>query len=272
MTEADELRDVSAQLTAIHEKLSRPDIESPLSALHEAASQVGRSWSGSWLGYHSRVYYANLQPPPPGAHFSSEWGLQGAFQGTTGDWEEYDFDDVIAAIHEIAGSPAFDFVKSEMAEARKSIEAKRGEMLSIIEALEPPMRDAFVERLIEETQQQSIFSVRNFLEAQRPSGQFFSRDTTALTQGLTVPPHVSVSAEVLHLRSVQTAAKNLADRANKIASHLDRLSRKRRSAIVWAPMCSLDTEDRLPGEISKISFRTDYGFHGTNSIVSLSPV
>ncbi len=52
------------------------NIVQPLSALENAANQVNRSFSGSWLGYHSRVYYDGLVPAPPGAHFSPERGLQ----------------------------------------------------------------------------------------------------------------------------------------------------------------------------------------------------
>jgi hypothetical protein len=35
----------------------------------EVAGEVAKSWSGSWLGYHSRVYRSGLRPAPPGAHF-----------------------------------------------------------------------------------------------------------------------------------------------------------------------------------------------------------
>ena len=48
-----------------------------LNKLEETAINVGKSWSGSWLGYHSRVYYRDLQPVPPGARFSKEWGQRG---------------------------------------------------------------------------------------------------------------------------------------------------------------------------------------------------
>ena len=38
-------------------------------------SIVTKSFSGSWLGYHSKVYYQNFEAPAPGDHFSVEWGL-----------------------------------------------------------------------------------------------------------------------------------------------------------------------------------------------------
>ena len=45
-----------------------------LQKVRDSANEVGRAWSGGWLGYHSRVYYTNFQPVPAGAHFSkSTW-------------------------------------------------------------------------------------------------------------------------------------------------------------------------------------------------------
>ena len=35
--------------------------ESRLFKLRDVANEVGRAWSGSWLGYQSRIYYADLQ-------------------------------------------------------------------------------------------------------------------------------------------------------------------------------------------------------------------
>jgi hypothetical protein len=84
------------------------NVAEPLRRLRDAANQVGQSWSGSWLGYQSRVYYADLQPTPAGAHFSTEWGFQDLslgidVGGTRGEWCEYTFDSVRQAIFSLAG-------------------------------------------------------------------------------------------------------------------------------------------------------------------------
>jgi hypothetical protein len=85
LTIASEMEAVSASLDAMVERKS-------LDSLIDSANEVGRAFSGSWLGYHSRVYYADLYPPPPGAHFSQEWGLKELFGnlGARGDWQEFD--------------------------------------------------------------------------------------------------------------------------------------------------------------------------------------
>jgi hypothetical protein len=80
----------------LKEAASIDEIEEPLKAIEEVVTQVSRSFSSSWLGYHSRVYYADLAPTPPGAHFSQEWGLGSRLSslGSRGDWQEFDPEEV----------------------------------------------------------------------------------------------------------------------------------------------------------------------------------
>ena len=66
--------------------------------------EVGRAWSGGWLGYHSRVYKADLRPKRPGDYFDTEWGSEGAFSNrTAGEWREFDFETVFDRIVKTAG-------------------------------------------------------------------------------------------------------------------------------------------------------------------------
>jgi hypothetical protein len=101
----DQLVQLSDRLSAVGARADDASFSEPLRALLAAAEQVGVSWSHSSIGYHALVYYTGLQVPPPGAHFSQEWGFSGTFQGTTGDWREYQHDDVIRQIEGMAGKP-----------------------------------------------------------------------------------------------------------------------------------------------------------------------
>jgi hypothetical protein len=76
MTSGEELLELAARLSEAGKKIDVEAIRRPLDALEEASKKMNASFSGSWLGYHSRVYYANLQPAPAGANFSQEWGLK----------------------------------------------------------------------------------------------------------------------------------------------------------------------------------------------------
>src|SRR6185312_9844716 len=106
MTVHRELFEIAGRLAAAAAAGQEASIQAPLSDLKDAADTVGSAASGSWLGYHSRVYYANLQAPPPGAHFSQEWGLKDTFvEDTRGDWREYRPEQVKEHIRVLARHP-----------------------------------------------------------------------------------------------------------------------------------------------------------------------
>lgn len=60
MSVADELFKIADRLEVQSKKLQEEDMDKPLQALSDAAERVGKAWSGSWLGYHSKIYYADL--------------------------------------------------------------------------------------------------------------------------------------------------------------------------------------------------------------------
>ncbi len=109
MTELhEELLQIADRLDRLAERGNDGAITEPLGALKEAVDKVGRAFGGSWLGYHANVYYAGLKLPPPGAHFSQEWGLMDTYGsarlGSHGDWLEYDSENVRNAVYELAGT------------------------------------------------------------------------------------------------------------------------------------------------------------------------
>lgn len=88
----EELLKIATHLDELGEQGCSSEIEEPLERIKQAVTTVAKAFSGSWLGYHACVYYADLQPPPPGAQFSPEWGLRETFviDDTRGDWRQYD--------------------------------------------------------------------------------------------------------------------------------------------------------------------------------------
>src|SRR5437764_6526234 len=122
MNPFEELFAVAEQLTASAATRDEKGVSSPLQALKAAASELSSSFSGSWLGYHSRVYYHGLVPAPAGANFSQEWGLQDlsfTSLGSRGDWEEYEFETVVKYIHERAGNPDLTAARTEQKRVEK---------------------------------------------------------------------------------------------------------------------------------------------------------
>lgn len=224
-----ELSAIQDQLQSFVESAESQDVTVPLKKLEDSATQIGKAWSGSWFGYHSRVYYKNLQPPPPGAHFSSEWGLDSVLEmGTSGEWEEYNFDEVRSVILRKAGNPDLGQVQKIAQTGRPLFEEKREQLLSILQLSLSQQKDSFVERLLEEAKKARLVSASDVVTAARPSGTLMSRDSLAFTQGLWTPPHITVLSEVYAWRSPMKACAELLKVSKRAAAHLERVEREQR--------------------------------------------
>jgi hypothetical protein len=84
-----------------YEKNSFNDLTS---AFDDVYRDFDRASSKSWFGYQAYVYYKDFNQPPPGDHFSKEWGLQERFSNQTSEnWYEYSPSDVKKILLESVG-------------------------------------------------------------------------------------------------------------------------------------------------------------------------
>src|ERR1700688_524706 len=92
-----------------------------LAAFERACNKAKRAWSGSNLGYHATVYYEDLEPPPPGANFSPEWGIKARWPVHQPDpgWTEMDHQVVIDLILVRARSPDIESIESMLKQLRE---------------------------------------------------------------------------------------------------------------------------------------------------------
>ncbi len=226
----DELLEIADRLSDLSQKATASEVKGLLERLEEAATRLGKAWSGSCLGYHARIYYKDLKPPPPGAHFSPEWGLKESWpiQDTTGDWIEYDPAHVERAIRKSAGSPDLEPARRLAASADALFKSSKPDVLSILATALAERADAFLASLKEQVEQATIFSKAEVLGRLLPSGQLMSRDSLAVSQGRQVPPHLSLLSEIFALRQAPAACDRLAQLARKAGSHLARQGRRPR--------------------------------------------
>ena len=218
---------IADRFDLIAKEIDNPEIKNPLEKLEEAAKQVGQSWSGSWLGYHSRVYYRNLQHPPPNARFSSEWGLmdQSFINATVGDWVEHDCDQVQSRVFDIAGNHDLMAVEEIADSARRSFDDDRNEVISVLSTALEERNDPFLGRLKLEAEKLEIFHASDFINYWQPSGKFMTRDTITIGQGVQTPPHISVLADVMALQQPSDSYSKLVKIARGAASHLEKRDR-----------------------------------------------
>ena len=195
-----------------------------MNLLRQAAEEAGKAWSGSWLGYHANIYYSDLQAPPPGAHFSPEWGLKRmAFvsDASTGDWVEYDPDQVSKVIYVRAGKPDVSLAMEFNRSARIEFARQKGNLLSIIEVESQNTPSPYLMGQKEAATNLSLISEDQYVQSWMPS-ESNSRDSLALYQGHWVPPHVRILAKVATTQMTIDVVSSLAEVAKQVASHASR--------------------------------------------------
>lgn len=222
----DELSVVADTLRALSRRGSEEGFAEPLGRLEAAANEVSRSWSGSSLGYQSYVYYKDFQAPPPGMHFSQEWGFLGRFHGTLGEWFECDYDAVIERIYELAGRPDISSAQDLALEARTAAAEGKATIDSVVESWLADHDDGFIARLRDEVEAVTYVTAVDATNDQVRTGQLLTRDTTALGQGFRHAPHQAVIGDVLACRSPLLACDRLATLADRSAAHMARVGRR----------------------------------------------
>jgi predicted nucleotide-binding protein len=213
------------RLKEISKEIECSKVGESLSRLREAANDVAQSWSGSWLGYQSRVYYRDLAPAPAGAHFSAEWGFQDLslgldVGGTRGDWGEYTFEAVHGTIFSRAGVDSLKKAEDLSARSKSAFEHAREHFLSAIAISAGKNEDEFLTRLKDRVGKMVIGSKFDFVRALQPRGQFFSRDSLAISQGFQTPPHIAVLSEITALLEPSKKCAELATILERAATHL----------------------------------------------------
>lgn len=222
-----ELLEIGSRLSVHAERGKDAAVVELLERLENATEKFGKAASGSWLGYHARIYYKDFQPPPPGNHFSQEWGMMDVHfsRGTEGHWVEYDPSDVKTAIYRAAGNPDLKNIHSWADEAAESFEDEKHGVLSLLATAVTETDDTFLRQLEDEVKKTKMHSAQDIIDALKPSGSFMTRDALAAGQGLRTPPHVAVFAEVAALRQVFSACDRLARLSQQAGSHLERKNR-----------------------------------------------
>lgn len=191
----------------------------------DAATRLQQSWSGSNLGYHAFVYYEGLQPRPPGAQFSAEWGLQDVSltgMGSRGAWCEYPPDAVKRALYESAGDPELTAVERDSAALVRTVEVSRDNLLSELSVVLDAGTDEFLYKLRDEAAAIRRTDAHLLSRALLPHGQIMSRDMNAITAGLQLAPHQEVIANIAALQVPADLADQLSQIARKAGSHMER--------------------------------------------------
>ena len=233
LTPSEELFGIADQLKKVFSLSEESDIEKPLSDLNEAVNSVKNSFSGSWQGYHAYVYYEDFKQPPPGAHFSQEWGLMDNYMsslGSRGNWREYDPEYVKTHILKLAGNPDLSHARAVAEEATNEFDKYQSEMRSIFQSSLEEKSDPFLEKLLSDLEKLKPVTPFEVADDLSPKGQIMTRDTVVLGQGTKIPPHISLISEVRSIYNALGICNEASEIAIKAGSHLERKNKKTKAA------------------------------------------
>ena len=220
----EELLSIADRMDDLAERGRQDEIEKPLQLLKQAAEDIGRAWSGSWIGYHASVYYKCLKPPPPGDHFSQEWGLM--LEGDSGNWVEFDPVYVGKAVHERVGNPDTKPVENFHSEAVEEFDRQKTDALSNLEIELGDSSDSFLSGLKDEVSGLALRTLNGEIGRWKPANAV-SRDVRAMTQGnQIVPSHLGVLINIGITRHTLYVAAELARLTRQAADHILRLRRR----------------------------------------------
>lgn len=228
MRDCEELLKLSQQLQALGSQGESDAVSGPIDATNRAIRQMSQAFSGSWLGYHSRVYYRDFKTPPPGSHFNLDWGLMDTFSNSSSlnEWIEYPVETVKNRIKEIAGNADVSPVRAIADRAAVAFADAKDEALSIVEQVPDIGADSYLLRLKKELEDLRVYPPADVVEAYRPKGSVISSDITAISQGSWTPPHITVFSEIASMSNSIGVCTKAAKITAKLGSHLERKSKR----------------------------------------------
>ncbi len=161
-----------------------------------ACERIRDSWSGSCIGYHSKLYYGNFEKPPKDEKFSVEWG---DINGLSEAWRERTAEEVKTAIARLIGNnfsvDAFEKDTKRLAVEIEDFEMQIGLLVASIatNSVTHPLAD------FEKIEPDNY--IQAYIEGSIPQ-KVMTRDNEALAQGIIVPAIIYYQALVHEARSV----------------------------------------------------------------------
>lgn len=232
-----ELGNIAERLEQVSEQGLEENIRQPLHEVMTYAQKIGEASSGSWIGHHANVYYKGFQPPPPGTHFSKEWGLGGSSE----DWVEHRATDVESEIYERAGNHTLEHAQTFHGRAMTSFRQSQKDLASILEVVLENSDSTFLSQLQAEARELSEITESKFIELLGPQERGTSRDSRAIDQGRWIPPHISVLSRIYTIQHTIALVISLADISRQAESHISRGMRWNQTRAAAGPKIFTDT-------------------------------
>jgi predicted nucleotide-binding protein len=225
MSITEELFEVANGAAEARASIHKKELQEPLDAIRKVGEEAKRAWCGSNIGYHSTVYYAGLEPSPPDAQFSAEWGMLDRWPTHRPDpgWQVMDRQAVTLQLLARAGQPDLTVIKTNIDHIRATFSGLKERSISLLTAALADKSDTFLDRKLKQIEPLIFDDARTIERRLLPRGQVWSRDSLAMTQGLQVAPHQSLVALGLSATVLENGLDTLENASSEAAKHLQRL-------------------------------------------------
>lgn len=221
-----EFSDLAKTAKELAGRLSEEPYQAYVTALQKAVRQLDASWSGSWIGYHARVYLEGFAPRTAEVFFDAMTGFDAMFSRMHGPWRVYEHEAVKELLFERVLGPDGRRELNELArEMHDYFLDMKSSMIALLDALLSSYKDRPLKELREKLESTTPFmTASGFVKVQMPR-TVMTQDNGALAEGLRVPPHKEGEAWLMQVRSHATQLTELARLAERGAKYVDRKTR-----------------------------------------------
>lgn len=183
-----------------------------------------QSWSNSFLGPHSLMYYEGLRPPPANHFWDKEWGFLHQQPG----WEERSVEEVQRDVESRCGV-TLDELRAEGQELQRRIRHHHDVLMRIAARVPAKLASegGFDARRSDLEKLDDVTVSYDELAKSYVTGQHMSRDSAAVNAGLRLPPHLYIETECMVVWGVAQRAQEMVRAARLAAAAADGLSHLR---------------------------------------------
>src|SRR3989344_6209460 len=148
--------------------------------LDESIPKVLNSWSGSWFGYQSKLYYGDFEKPPIQDRFSVEWG---SINGLSNYWKERESEDVKKQLEKVSAT-SIDELDREYKSLINIVEDFYDETSLVIKTDDEMQAEISKEKLLEGQKKLKYGEEgKKHLKERQPT-TFMTRDSEAMSEGV----------------------------------------------------------------------------------------
>jgi hypothetical protein len=193
-----------------------------LKNVEDLLQQMDRAWSGSWLGYQSRVYMKDFAPQGPDDFFDTDWGMDHPtpWHGHRGNWVLVDEHRVR---ENILGNEDVMSVLELSLKATETFDEAKDEAITIVDALlSITSNDDKIQNIRKSIAGiHSHISASDFIKYMMPK-QYRTHDMRAIQEGPQVPPHKDIAARIHSAKSRWSALRSLRKEISLFKKYLER--------------------------------------------------